>query len=275
MKTPWRTFSERENQNDLLSLIKNFRPSKDEVKRLHILLYGPVGGGKSTFINSVNTVLRGTSAIPASACASDNECKSFTLEYKNHSIRRERSKEFFPFVFTDIMGMEPDKNGIHVEDLILMLKGHVRDGYKFNPCSPLTDTSSQFYNPNPAPEDKVHLLVCVLPAHRPDIHEEHIPDIKRMRNATRDLQIPHVVLLTHIDVLCKKVEENVMNVFKVKAVLDKIKDYGGKLGFDENNFFPVRNYCRGYLQQNENLDKLILITLQHMLNYADDFTHTL
>ncbi|KAJ0022470.1 hypothetical protein NQD34_009960 [Periophthalmus magnuspinnatus] len=88
MKTPWRTFSERENQNDLLSLIKNFRPSKDEVKRLHILLYGPVGGGKSTFINSVNTVLRGTSAIPASACASDNECKSFTLEYKNHSIRR-------------------------------------------------------------------------------------------------------------------------------------------------------------------------------------------
>uniref|UniRef100_A0A3B3Z703 G domain-containing protein n=1 Tax=Periophthalmus magnuspinnatus TaxID=409849 RepID=A0A3B3Z703_9GOBI len=260
MKTPWRTFSERENQNDLLSLIKNFRPSKDEVKRLHILLYGPVGGGKSTFINSVNTVLRGTSAIPPhSRIYLYNPTR-----YKNHSIRRERSKEFFPFVFTDIMGMEPDKNGIHVEDLILMLKGHVRDGYKFNPCSPLTDTSSQFYNPNPAPEDKVHLLVCVLPAHS-----------SSKLNFVPFSEIPHVVLLTHIDVLCKKVEENVMNVFKVKAVLDKIKDYGGKLGFDENNFFPVRNYCRGYLQQNENLDKLILITLQHMLNYADDFTHTL
>ncbi|KAJ0063568.1 hypothetical protein NL108_003909 [Boleophthalmus pectinirostris] len=205
-----------------------------------------------------------------------DESKSFTNEYKTYKIRKDQSDDCFPFVFTDTMGLEPLKDqGIHVEDLVLILKGHVRDGYKFNASSPLTDTNSKFYNPSPAPEDKVHLLVCVLPAHSPTLHSSVIEKIRRMRSVARDLNIPHVAVLTHCDLINTEAKANVQNIFHVKDILDKIREYGADVGFDENHFFPVRNYCMKYHQGNEGMDTLVLSTLKHMLNYADNFIHTL
>lgn len=41
-----------------LNFVENYRPKKKETN-LRILLHGPVGAGKSSFINSVSSCLRG------------------------------------------------------------------------------------------------------------------------------------------------------------------------------------------------------------------------
>ncbi|KAM9752470.1 interferon-induced protein 44-like [Menidia menidia] len=60
------------------------------------------------------------------------------------------------------MGLS-EQHGVLVEDIKLALKGHMKDGYKFNPESPLSE-GDQSYNSSPTPNDRVHVLVCVIPA---------------------------------------------------------------------------------------------------------------
>ncbi|MEQ2187843.1 hypothetical protein GOODEAATRI_008750 [Goodea atripinnis] len=59
-------------------------PEKDDIRYLRVLLYGPVGAGKSSFINSVSNVLRGRMTIPALASATTSD-QSFTKKMKDFS----------------------------------------------------------------------------------------------------------------------------------------------------------------------------------------------
>ena len=64
-----------------LQYVKEYEPERDDIKHLRILLYGPVGVGKSSFINSVSNVLRGRMTNPAEDSAKVSE-KSFTKEVR-------------------------------------------------------------------------------------------------------------------------------------------------------------------------------------------------
>lgn len=72
----------RESKN-LLETLNNFQPVNSKVNPLRILLIGPVGAGKSSFINSVDSCLEGrvtTRALTNSVL----EGGSFTLEVKKN-----------------------------------------------------------------------------------------------------------------------------------------------------------------------------------------------
>lgn len=55
------------------------------------------------------------------------------FQFETHRIRKGGGtpRTFYPIVFNDIMGLEPDSNqGVRAEDIKLILRGHVMEGYK-------------------------------------------------------------------------------------------------------------------------------------------------
>uniref|UniRef100_A0A8C4IWX3 G domain-containing protein n=1 Tax=Dicentrarchus labrax TaxID=13489 RepID=A0A8C4IWX3_DICLA len=228
---------------------------------LRILLHGPAGSGKSSFINSVDTLVDAVSH------------DSFTTEYKTNKIQKGEPGTFYPFVFTDIMGLEKDTNkGVGVEDIKLAMKGNIKDGYKFKPASTISKDDHS-YNNNPTLNDKVHVLVCVVPANT--IHllsNETVTKMRDVRLAARDMGIPQLAILTKIDEACPEVKRDLRNVYKSKSL--KKKEFSVSLGIPLNCMFPVKNY-HSEITTDDNIDTLILSALRQMTDFGEDFVNNL
>uniref|UniRef100_A0AAX7VHM3 Ig-like domain-containing protein n=1 Tax=Astatotilapia calliptera TaxID=8154 RepID=A0AAX7VHM3_ASTCA len=179
LEKPWRKINNgRENPTDQ-HFVENYKPEVEE-QNLRILLHGPVGAGKSSFINSVNSVLQKRVCCKALVA---NSCDCFTKKYTTYKIKK--GNAFYPFVLNDMVGLKfttsRRNRRIHVKDVKQALKGHIKDGYVFNPENKLSK-GDRYYNRTPTENDKVHVLVCVVDANTAslmnDATAEAIQDIR-------------------------------------------------------------------------------------------------
>lgn len=71
----------RVSKQNMLKTLNHFQPGNSEVKTFKILLYGSVGVGKSSFINSVSSSVQGrvSNRVPSNSVLAG---ESFTLEVK-------------------------------------------------------------------------------------------------------------------------------------------------------------------------------------------------
>ncbi|KAM3597158.1 uncharacterized protein V6R79_000627 [Siganus canaliculatus] len=265
---PW------ENKEKDLQLVKNYQPHNQELPHLRILLHGPAGSGKSSFINTVDSLLQGrmTSQALADAISKD----SFTLEYRSFKIKRGQPGVFHPFTFTDIMGLESeektDNKGVCVEDIILAMDGHIKDGYTFNPVQQITE-DHQYYNQGPTLKDKVHVLVCVISAATTDLLKEQFFDkMRKVRVAARDRGIPQVAILTKIDAACPEVKKDITNAYKSKLIKRKMETINVSLGIPMNCIFPVWNYHEE-IDTDDHVDALTASALKHIITFGEDFVN--
>ncbi|XP_035987097.1 interferon-induced protein 44-like [Fundulus heteroclitus] len=256
------------NNSQALHYLKRFQPQNDEVKHIRVLLYGPVGVGKSSFINSVNNVFqeRMTQKALTSSTTAD---KSFTKKYKTYTIKREGSVNY-PFVFNDIMGLEDgDGRGVRADDLKLALMGHVKEGYTFNPISSLSH-DDLYYNSSPSISDRVHVLVCIYDANASQMKSSVLQKMKEIREAASELGIPQLAILSHIDEACGETEKNLRNVCNSKHLIKKMGDFSSSLGIPMNCILPVKNYSEE-IQLNQDVDTLILSALRLIIDFGDDY----
>ncbi|KAK2863490.1 hypothetical protein Q5P01_003023 [Channa striata] len=172
------------------------------------------------------------------------------------------------------MGLEDgSERGTSVEDIKLALNGHVKEGHKFNPVSPLS-RDDPGYNPSPSADDKVHVLVWVCSANITHINASVLKKALDIREAARHMGIPQLAIVTEVDEACGQTDQDLKNVYKSKHIKKKMADFSSALGIPLNCILPVKNYSKETFLEDD-VDSLILNALRLMIDMGDDFINNM
>ncbi|XP_043940806.1 interferon-induced protein 44-like [Protopterus annectens] len=266
---PWRKLVwTAEKRREYMQSIQNYKPIQSSIPQVRILLIGPVGAGKSSFFNSVNSVFRGhvTSRAMAGSAAS-----SLTTKFKTYSIRAGREGKPLPIVLCDTMGLEETKGaGLCLDDINYILKGHVPDNYQFIPDLPIQPETATYVR-NPSFKDQIHCVVFVLEANKVSILPNKLLEkLRAIRAKVNEMAISQLVLLTKVDEACPFVAEDTKHVYKSKNIEAMIHSTGAIIGIPVSFILPVKNYSSEIELENGN-DILILSALTQMQRLADDY----
>ncbi|XP_063046647.1 interferon-induced protein 44-like [Engraulis encrasicolus] len=268
----WRPIDfDASKKTKLLEKVTNFEITHPEVRQLHILVHGPVGVGKSSFISSIASVFKGR--MVQASLADSTGGTSFTKKF--HTIKfRNNGKKILPFVISDIMGLEDDEaTGACTDDLVMALEGHLKSGYCFDPVGSV-QKEDHFYNSCPTLNDKVHCLVSLLPGDKIGLMQNAqvqsvIRKMREIREKASELGIPQVIVMTMVDKACPQVNKDMKMIYRSKKIKEKMLECESKLGVPMNYIYPVKNYHEEIELRND-LDILLLSALKGILNFAND-----
>uniref|UniRef100_A0A9J8C1R7 TLDc domain-containing protein n=2 Tax=Cyprinus carpio TaxID=7962 RepID=A0A9J8C1R7_CYPCA len=269
MEKPWRNVQwNSERRKVLLSTISGWKPSVSSVKQARFLLVGPVGAGKSSFFNSINSVFKGYVSMQANTGTAGT---SLTTQFRTYYIKPGSVVSHVPFSLCDSMGLEESvNNGLDVDDFASILKGHIPDRYQFNPSMPLQPDSPHF-NKSPGLKDKIHCVVYVIDISKVNLLSEKMVDkFAVFRRKTNQLGIPQLVLLTKVDEACPLVAEDLKNVYQSHYINKKMQEVSTQLGVSLSAVVPVKNYCQE-LEIDPQTDILLLNAVVQMLRAAEGF----
>ncbi|XP_043941653.1 interferon-induced protein 44-like isoform X2 [Protopterus annectens] len=250
-----------------MDMVKNYTPF-NLVPRIRVLLIGPVGVGKSSFFNSVNSVFRGhvtSQAIAGSASS------SLTTKFRAYSIRDGREGKPLPVMLCDTMGLEEHTGtGIDTEDIVYILKGHVPENYQFNP-SVSFNSDTLGYIKNPSLKDQIHCVAFVMDACKISILSPKLEEkLCAIRSKINMLGVPQIVLLTKVDEACPLVAENTENIYRSRYIESKIHAVGARLGIPVSCVMPVKNYS-SEVDLEKSIDILLLAAIIQMQRFADNY----
>ncbi|XP_067261179.1 interferon-induced protein 44-like [Chanodichthys erythropterus] len=260
-KTPWG------EEKQLDKSLREFKLSIPNSKHVRILVIGEVGAGKSSFINSVNSVFQ--KRITNEALVNKtSDSTTFTKLYKTYYIRNGQST--LPFVLTDTMGLESqDLHGIHPDDVVKAMEGCIKERYKFKPASPVSP-QDESYRSNPSLQDLTYCLVFVMPADKISLMDENvITKMKYIKNKANELEIPQVVIMTRADEVCPLVKENIRKIYTSKKMKKKLEECSECMGIPLSHVFPVKSYHEE-IDTQADIDVLILRALTHIVQVAND-----
>ncbi|XP_026054141.1 interferon-induced protein 44-like [Carassius auratus] len=253
---------------ELMGLIRNHKPVMPSVSRVRILMIGPVGAGKSSFFNSINSIFM--SRITSKAMSGSGGT-SLTTQFRTYPVVDHHEGKPLPFVLCDTMGLEDQSGaGLDIEDISSILQGHIPDRYKFNPMVPFQHNERRVYTPASL-QEKIHCVVYVIDSTKislmSDKLQEKLASIRRKVNLQ---SIPQIVLMTKIDEACPHVQKDLQCVYVSSYIKSKVQEVSSGLGVPVSCVLPVKNYSQE-LELELNCDVLLLTALQQMLNFADDY----
>ncbi|XP_065101845.1 interferon-induced protein 44-like [Paramisgurnus dabryanus] len=266
---PWRNILWIPGQKqDLLKRIKDYKPLVSSVDRVRILMIGPVGAGKSSFFNSVNSIFMGRMTNKAMAGSSGT---SLTTQFRTYPLKDGREGKPLPFVLCDTMGLEEQTGaGLDIEDISSILQGLIPDRYQFNPIASFHPDEQKSYRPSSL-QERIHCVVFVIDATKISLMSSKLEDkLAAIRKKVNSLCVPQIVLMTKIDEACPLVEEDLQNVYVSSYIKAKVQEVSSRLGVPVSCVLPVKNYSQE-LELNLNCDLLLLTAVQQMLNYAEDY----
>lgn len=266
---PWRNIKwTPERREELMNSIQGYKPDMKTVNQARVLLVGPIGAGKSSFFNSINSIFRGNMMAQAIAGTMG---KSVTTQFRTYSIKSGKGGTMIPLILCDTMGLEEEADGgLDIDDLVSIYKGHVKDRYQFSTAAPLAENAPA-YRKHAALNDKIHCVVYLIDASNISLLSQKILDkFATIRKKTNQLGVPQIVLMTKVDEACKLVAEDLKNIYRSVYIQKKAHELSEALGVPLSCVLPVKNYS-DEVDLNPDVDVLLLSAVQHMLNYADSF----
>uniref|UniRef100_A0A671V4S1 TLDc domain-containing protein n=1 Tax=Sparus aurata TaxID=8175 RepID=A0A671V4S1_SPAAU len=107
-------------RTELMESIKSYKPTVSSVSQVRVLLIGPVGAGKSSFFNSINSVFRGH---VTSQAISGSSTTSLTTQFRTCALKAGREGKPLPIILCDTMGLEESTgSGLDIDDIRSSLK---------------------------------------------------------------------------------------------------------------------------------------------------------
>ncbi|XP_024134778.1 interferon-induced protein 44-like [Oryzias melastigma] len=269
MMKPWRlVIWESKRKTELMESIKFYKPLNSSVTQARVLLIGPVGVGKSSFFNSINSIFRGH---VTSQAISGSSSTSLTTQFRTYSVKAGREGKPLPLVLCDTMGLEEGVGaGLDIDDISNILKGHLPDRYQFNPSGPLQSEAHGFCK-SPDLKDKIHCVTYVLDASKISIMSTKMEEkLKAIRRTVNLMGIPQLLLLTKGDEACALVREDIRNVYKSGYIKELMQEAAARVGVPLSCIIPVKNYSEE-LELDTNTDILLLSAAIQMLRFVDNF----
>ncbi|XP_041810553.1 interferon-induced protein 44-like isoform X2 [Chelmon rostratus] len=266
---PWRNIQwTAERRQQLMRTIQVYQPDINAVCQARVLLLGPVGAGKSSFFNSINSAFRGNMTSQAIAGTAD---KSVTTQFRTYTIKAGKGGGALPLILCDTMGLEekPDA-GLDIEDIVSIYKGHVKDRCQFSPSAPL-QADAPGYRKNVTLNDVIHCVVYVVDTCKASLLSQKMLDkFTAIRKKTNQLGLPQILLMTRVDEACPLVAKDLKNVYRSVYIQRKARELSESLGIPLSCVLPVKNYS-GELDLDQDTDILLFSAVEQMLNYADNF----
>ncbi|KAG9343362.1 hypothetical protein JZ751_014343 [Albula glossodonta] len=259
---------ESEKRKELMDFVKSYKPIMNQVRQARVLLIGPIGAGKSSFFNSINSVFRGhvtSQAISGSAGT------SLTTQFRTYQVKACRDGKLLPIVMCDTMGLEETSGaGLDLEDITTILRGHMMDRYQFNPTVPL-QPDSPGYRKNPTLGDMIHCVVYVLDTCKVKLMSPKLLEkLAAIRRKVNLIGVPQLVLMTKVDEACQLVQQDLKEVYRSQYIERKLEEVALHLGIPRSCIVPIKNYCQE-LELDPNTDILLLSAVQQMLRFADNY----
>ncbi|KAF4092089.1 hypothetical protein AMELA_G00016970 [Ameiurus melas] len=268
LPNPWREVVWHDNTRE--NLRKDFASYKmllESLPRVKTLLLGPVGSGKSSFINSLrSTMYERIVHLPSIGTA----VEGFTQKVTTYGIRIKLRGPQSALSFCDVKAIGDDEStGLSYTDALAVIKGHVPEGYKFQSDVTVSDTVSG-YIANPTLNDQVHCVLFVLDASKVASYPSSLqPTLRKLHSAISDLGIPQLILLTHVDQVCLAVQKDLKDVYSSQTVQDKMQKAAELVGLPLSYVLPVKNYV-SQLTMDRNTDILLLSVAMSILQAVDD-----
>ncbi|CAG2189892.1 unnamed protein product [Mytilus edulis] len=148
-----------------------------------------------------------------------------------------------------------------------------KGGNPFNPSLPISQEIPGFKT-SPQLSDKIHCVAFVMDSSTVDVLPEKVLErIKSLQTRLNQKGVPQVVLLTKIDKVCPIItEESVSRVFYSPIIQEVVDRVSQIMGLPRAHILPLKNY-ESEMELDDNVSTLALMTLQHVLRFADDYIH--
>ncbi|WAR31670.1 IF44L-like protein [Mya arenaria] len=255
-----------ELRQELLQEIASMQPySELKLQEYRVLLIGPVGAGKSSFVNTVCSAFKGR-IVQRASCGEEQH--SFTKSYQAYNVKTKKNASLH-FRLCDTRGLEPDL-GINIKEFDYLVNGHVPEKYEFNAEASISLEDKMFVV-KPSLAEKVHCVVFVIDASTlnkldPDVMKK----MKEFVKITARGNTKQALLLTKIDIADSCVKESPKHAFKSRRIQDVVVTASKMFGFPRYSILPVKNY-EEEAEMREVVDILALLALRKILHFAEDY----
>ncbi|KAK3597824.1 hypothetical protein CHS0354_029389 [Potamilus streckersoni] len=249
-------------------------PGQIQVQRINILLLGQISAGKSSFVNTVDSIFSGCASNKAESANSEN---SVTKKYRQYKMRSSDGKEL-AFRLCDTRGIE-DGHYLRNGEIQQMLDGRKQDDQSSEPSSAsrityVRDLISALYGwmkgrikstPTIDYNEKVYCAVYVLDSSS----IETLPtttetNLKECRKIMKQRGIPEVVLLTKADQCCREVDKHLKDICYSPAIKRAVQSVENKFSFNKKSIYPVVN-MENEVEAGIEISILALMALKQML----------